>query len=228
MQRKIRKVAIMQSKLSILVLASALAGCSTYVNHDEPQRGVSSINEPVVERRDFSFDVATGDGYLSPAEAARLDGWLQGLGAGYGDTVYVGGPNAALVRPQIAGVAGRYGLLLAAGAPAVGGPLAPGMTRVVISRVTAGVPHCPNWDEKAVANANNHMLSNFGCAANSNLVAMVANPEDLVHGREGSGLSDAATASKAINLYRGWPLTGTAEGQARRPLQDVNTKKGDK
>ena len=27
-------------------------------------------------------------------------------------------------------------------------------------------------------------MSNYGCAVNSNLAAMIANPEDLVHGRE--------------------------------------------
>ena len=33
---------------------------------------------------------------------------------------------------------------------------------------------------------------------NGNLAAMVANPEDLVHGREGGGVGDADTARKAI------------------------------
>lgn len=49
---------------------------------------------------------------------------------------------------------------------------------------------------------------------------MVANPEDLVHGREGSGVGDAATASRAIGVYRNTPPTGT------QGLQDISTKKG--
>jgi pilus assembly protein CpaD len=48
---------------------------------------------------------------------------------------------------------------------------------------------------------------------------MVANPEDLFHGREGSGVGDSATASRAINAYRTAPTTGS------KGLQDINTKK---
>ena len=62
----------------------------------------------------------------------------------------------------------------------------------------------------------------FGCAANGNLAAMIANPEDLVHGREGNGLSDATTASRAIGVYRTTPPTGT------KGLQDISTKSGGK
>jgi pilus assembly protein CpaD len=52
-------------------------------------------------------------------------------------------------------------------------------------------------------------MSNFGCGVNSNLAAMVANPEDLIHGREGSAVVDAQTASKAVATYRAAPPTGT-------------------
>jgi len=61
-------------------------------------------------------------------------------------------------------------------------------------------------------------MSNFGCGVNSNLAAMVANPEDLVHGREGTGFSTTA-GTKAVVLYRTTPPTG-AKG-----LQDIDTKK---
>ena len=63
-------------------------------------------------------------------------------------------------------------------------------------------------------------MSNFGCAVNGNLAAMVANPQDLVHGREGSGVGDNRTAVKAIDTYRkaaptgaGWPQGHQHEGQ---------------
>jgi pilus assembly protein CpaD len=55
---------------------------------------------------------------------------------------------------------------------------------------------------------------------NSNLAAMVADPVDLIHGREGTGVSDTATAVKALDYYRSNPPTGS------RGLQEVNTKKG--
>jgi pilus assembly protein CpaD len=65
-------------------------------------------------------------------------------------------------------------------------------------------------------------MSNFGCGVNSNLAMQVANPEDLIHGREGEGAIDPRTASKAVMLYRSKPPTGNG------PLQSINTKKDDK
>ena len=100
------------------------------------------------------------------------------------------------------------------------GQVGPGNVRVVVSRTRASVPGCPNWNIRSQPNFDNRTISNFGCAVNSNLAAMVANPEDLVHGREGSGVGDAMTASKAVGAYRAAPPTGT------KGLQDINTKKG--
>lgn len=210
----------MQTKLSILVLASALAGCSTYVRHDEPQRGLEAVNQPVVARQDYAMDLATGDGVLPTAEALRLDGWFRSMGLGYGDTVYVGGPNADLVRGQVAQVAGRYGLLLAAGLPAAGGPLPPGATRVVVSRISASVPGCPNWREPAYANGNNYTMPSFGCGVNGALAMMAADPNDLVYGRSAGPVSDPRTSGKAVQMYRGQAPTGTKD------LQDITTNKG--
>ena len=64
-------------------------------------------------------------------------------------------------------------------------------------------------------------MSNFGCAVNGNLAAMVANPEDLVHGREGSAVNDTLTATKAIDAYR------KAEPTGNKGLIEINTKKGE-
>ena len=97
--------------------------------------------------------------------------------------------------------------------------VAPGAVRVVVSRRRAEVPYCPNWSLPSQPNYDNRTFSNFGCGVNSNLAAMVANPEDLIHGREGSGVGDTSTGAKAIILYRSAPPSG-AKG-----LQDISTKK---
>ena len=99
------------------------------------------------------------------------------------------------------------------------GAVNPGNVRVVVSRNVASVPNCPNWERKAQPNYNNKMMPNFGCGVNTNLAAMVANPEDLIHGREGSGVGDASTAARAINVYRTTPPTGS------KGLQDISTSK---
>ena len=116
-------------------------------------------------------------------------------------------------------------MLLQPGAPVTAGAVPAGSVRVVVARRRAEVPGCPNWNTPAQPNYNNRTMSNFGCGVSTNLAAMVADPQDLIHGRAGDPASDAVAGAKAILMYRGWPLTGVIEGQAKRPLYDVNTKK---
>jgi len=209
----------MTHKLSFLLLASAaLAGCNVHRGVDEPARGLAAVNEPIVSRADYVFDAAAPGGSLDPTEAARLDGWFRGLELGYGDTITVDGPFAASARGDVARVAGRYGLLVSEGAPVTPGAIPPGAVRVVVSRTRADVPGCPNWSKPSQPNFNNELMSNFGCAVNGAYAAMVANPADLVSGRE-TGLVDPATGTRAIQSYRAQKPTG--EGG----LQDINTKK---
>ena len=46
---------------------------------------------------------------------------------------------------------------------------------------------------------------------NGNLAAMVANPEDLIQGQEGTGETVVTTSTKAIRAYRDRALTGDGE-----------------
>lgn len=212
----------MRSKtLLLLAVSTALAGCSTAVGRDLPDKGVNSVNVPVVTTADYVFDAAAPGGILAPGESDRLNGWFQGLGLGYGDAVYVDGAYNNAARQQVAAIAGQYGLLVSDGAPITQGSVQPGSVRVVVSRRRAEVPGCPNWNGASSPNFENRSMSNYGCAYNTNLAAMVANPEDLLHGREGSAAIDASTGAKAIQMYRNWPLTGVVEGQTRRPLKQV-------
>jgi pilus assembly protein CpaD len=222
-----RKEGKMRSKLALLLIATALSGCSTTSPAvDQPDRGLMAVNVPVIARQDFVFDAAAPGGVLAPGEAQRLSAWLSGLGVAWGDTVYVDG-YADSARSEVARVAGNYGLLVSTGAPVTAGAVAPGSVRVVVSRNRALVPNCPNWSTPSAPNYENRTMSNFGCAVNSNLAAMVANPQDLFHGREGSDEGTAEAAAKAINMYRNWPLTGIADGQGKRPLKQNDTRKDD-
>ena len=214
----------MAPKFVLLIAATSLGACS-YTPHDLPDRGLAAVNVPVVSRTQFAFDAAAPDGSLAPGEAARLNAWFSGLDLGYGDAIYVDGLYADAARSDVAQVAGSYGLLVVPGAPVTSGAVVPGTVRVIVSRTRATVPNCPNWSQPAQPNYNNRTMSNFGCGVNANLAAMVANPDDLVYGQEGSSAVDAATGAKAIQMYRDWPLTAIQEGQIRRPLKDVNTKK---
>jgi pilus assembly protein CpaD len=221
-RRFIRKDATMASKTALLLVAAALSGCAYHPGPD-PEAGMAAVNVPVVSRADYVFDAAAPGGTLAPSEAARLDAWFNSLDLRYGDNVYVdGGAYSEAARAQVADIAGNYGLLVSQGAPVTAGAVGSGNVRVVVSRNVASVPNCPNWERKSQPNYNNRMLPNYGCGVNSNLAAMVANPEDLIHGREGSGIGDAATAARAINAYRTAPTTGS------KGLQDISTKKEEK
>lgn len=192
----------MKNKLSFLLLAcAAVSGCEVHRGQDRPGRGLAALNEPVVSRADYVFDAAAPGGMLAATEAARLDGWFRGLELGYGDTVSVDGGEAASARADVARVAGRYGLLVTDGAPVTEGVIPPGAVRVVVSRTRASVPGCPNWSRPSTPNYSNELMSNYGCGVNANLAAMVANPADLISGRE-AGVSDVTVSNKAIEEYR--------------------------
>jgi pilus assembly protein CpaD len=217
----------MRTCIAIVLLAS-VAGCTTPKGVDQPARGVTAVNQPVVTRSEFAVDLSAPDGSLSSSEEARLDGWFRGLGLGYGDRIYIDGDYAGAARQDVARVAGRYGMMISAAAPVTAGNVQPGTVRVVVSRARAEVPGCPNWSRPANPDFENLQMSNFGCGVSSNLTAMVADPNDLIYGRDGGSVVDAATAAKAIQMYRDWPLTGVVPGQALRPLDEkTNTKKGD-
>ena len=206
----------MRSKVILIALASSLAACNT---PDLADKGVAAVNVPVVTSADYVFDAAAPDGALAPGEADRLNGWFQGLGIGYGDAIYVDGGYADAARGQVAAIAGQYGMMVSAGAPVTTGAMQPGTVRVVVSRRRAQVPHCPNWSLPSQPNYDNRNMSNFGCGVNTNIAAMVANPEDLIHGREGLGVGDVNTGAKAVLFYRSAPPSG-AQG-----LKDISTKK---
>jgi pilus assembly protein CpaD len=52
----------------------------------------------------------------------------------------------------------------------------------VVSGNTAYVPNCPNWGGRGRDSAA-ETDAGYGCAVNSNIAAMIANPQDLLRGR---------------------------------------------
>ena len=191
------------SALLALSLAGLLAGCGGMATN----RSVDSVNQPVVEKTNYVFDVSTGPGGLALPEQRRLAGWFDTLGLRYGDKIFIDDPLASGgTRAAVEAVAARYGMLLSEGAPVTQGYVNAGTARIVVVRATASVPNCPNWRSDSDVNLANATSKNYGCAVNSNLAAMMADPEHLVKGAEAS---DAATgiagATKAIQVFRDKP-----------------------
>ena len=200
-------------------LSAALAACgaSTGSPIASASRGLESVNQPVVQRTDYVFDVAAGPSGLAAAERQRLDGWFRSLGLGYGDRVWVDDSyDSRAARDAVARVAADYGILLSDGAPITPGAVAPGQLRVIVSRSTAHVPNCPSLERAGPSPTS----PNYGCAVNSNLAAMIADPSDLVLGQEGVGTADVNTTAKAIRVYRDKVPSGNGG------LQSVSSKGG--
>nr|WP_267395220.1 MULTISPECIES: CpaD family pilus assembly protein [unclassified Sphingomonas] len=185
--------------------ALMLGGCMGTQN-----RGVESVHQPIVARADYALDLATRGTALAPGESRRLAGWMNVMHLGFGDKVAIDDPgyDSVRARDEVAGVVASYGLLLSDDAPITNAPVTAGTIRVVVSRMRAGTPGCPDWSRNAANEFDSNTSSNFGCAINANLAAMVARPEDLVHGRGGDTFIDTATSGKAIDAYRKATPTG--------------------
>ena len=194
-----------------LVPAVLMSACTTTGPGSGTQnRGLESVHQPVVSRSDYALDVATSSNGLAPGEEQRLAGWMGSLRLGYGDQVAIDDPNPynSGVRDDVSRQVARYGLLVSDDAPLTDAPVALGMVRVVVSRMKATVPGCPDFSRVRGPDFEEHTGSNHGCAVNSNLAAMVASPGDLVRGQTGNGVTDTATSGKAIDSYRKATPTG--------------------
>jgi pilus assembly protein CpaD len=197
---------------AVSALGLAMAGCAAQPRTLSPANNTSvySLHQPVVERTNYVFDVATDGDTVSDAELDRLGAWFDSIDLSYGDRVAVDearGYESPGARRAVARAAARYGLLIDEGAPISEGAVAPGYVRIVASRSTASVPGCPSWTDPGI-DSPVRTSTNYGCAVNSNLAAMIANPDDLIHGRDASGNGGALTAGRAVRAYREGQPTG--------------------
>ena len=189
-----------------LALAVLIAGSIPVVAQTvktPPNRGMGSVHQPVVTRTDFVYDMVAARDTLDPFEAGRLTGWFDSLQLRYGDRVSVdtqGLGNGS--RDAVAVLAARYGLLLDAIAPMTQGAVAPGSVRVIVSRMAASVLGCPDFSRVGTSELGGATQSNYGCATNATLAAMIADPRDLLSGRDASALGDVTATGKAVRAYR--------------------------
>lgn len=201
-------MSVISRRLPLLLALLPLAACGT------ANRGLEPIHQPVVQRSDYAIDMAASTAGLAPGEQQRLGGWMEAMRVGYGDRVAID-DSAGVARAaheDVQAVAARYGLLVADDAPPTGAPVAAGMVRVVVSRTRAFVPGCPDHSRMNDPNYNAHTGSDYGCATNTNLAAMVANPADLVRGATGTLAYEGDTAARAIGSLRAAKPTGEGGG----------------
>lgn len=186
-------------------LGTLLSGCGGMPSNQQ----LESVHQPVVSRTNYTFDVTTNAGGLSLPEARRLAGWFEAMDLRYGDRIAIDDPLAsAETLAAVEAVASRFGLLVSDAAPVTPGTISAGTARIVVTRTSAAVPGCPDWSAKSDTNLRNATSSNYGCASNANLAAMVADPEHLLKGATGAGRTAVMSSNKAIDAYREAKPTG--------------------
>jgi pilus assembly protein CpaD len=181
-------------------LGLGLAGCGTLPTNTS----MYSVHQPVVERSNYAIDLALDGNGIAIADQRRMNEWFDVMNLGYGDRVSIdngGGYTDPAVTNDVAKALADRGVAIADVAPATTGAIAPGTVRVIVMRSRASVPSCPDWSSTHENNYNAGNHSNHGCASNSNLAAMVADPEDLVRGRESKKL-DSNSGKAAVNTYK--------------------------
>ena len=151
------------------------------------------------------FD-ANGRG-ITDQERARIDEFLDRVEPRYGDQILVGtGANSGNGEVAIERVAAVAEYLRAMGLKVGPLPAAPqarwdGAVRLMVGRYVVTPPNCPDWTKSTSYDPLNNVSSNFGCATATNLGLMVADPGDLVRGRE-MGPADGAYSARMIKTYR--------------------------
>ncbi len=183
-----------------------LSGCGNMASN----RMLESVHQPVVSRNNYTLDLNAQGGSLPAQEQRRLAEWFQAMDLGYGDRVAIDDPAGrnVVVKAAVEAAASRHGLLVGDIAPVTTGQIASGTVRVVVTRTLASVPGCPDWQTKLEMNYRNATSSNYGCAMNSNIAAMVANKEDLVRGEAGGPTTSTQRSDTVIKQYREAPPTG--------------------
>ena len=195
------------AKFLIAAMGLSLAGCTgSHVN-----RTMYSVHQPVVTRTNYAIDLDTSGGGVPATERQRLSEWMAALDAGYGDRVSIDfGPGYAdaSTRAAVSSVVQNYDAQVVDTAPVTANPVIPGTVRVVLSRSSASVPSCPDWSKKSEANYTGGNHTNYGCATNSNLAAMIADPADLLGTRRADPI-DTLRRTEVLSKYRAGQSTAT-------------------
>lgn len=168
---------------------------------------------------------AAGSAKLAAGETEKLTAFLNDAQVTSDDHVYLepasGDKLAAQRIGQLAHELTQRGIGASTLPPAPEG-VAPNQLLVLVERYIVTPPSCPDWSKDPVSNHDNTPPSNFGCATVTNLGLMVADPRDLVIGRQlGPEVGDPALY--AIERYQvGKPKSPGGGGGASAPAMNVS------
>ena len=204
--------------------ALMLGGCGTQ------NRGLESVHQPVVSRTDYVFDVRRRRRRLGRRRSRPRSpaGWRRcGSAMATVSRSTIPTATAPARRDDVAG--DRRALRPAARRRRAGHRRA-GRRRARSASSSAGrAPACraaPISAAAASTNSKAARTSNYGCATNTNLAAMVADPVDLVRGQPGTATIDAAHGDQGDRrLSQGRAdrrRRHARQGRARREASKMN------
>lgn len=99
-------------------------------------------------------------------------------------------------------------------APVADPRLRDGAVLVTVGRYVVTTPNCPDWRKPSNMDASNSRMSNTGCANETNLGLMIADPADLVVGRTLEP-ADGEAMAQGVRRYR--------EGKVKPLPKDADT-----
>lgn len=215
----------------LTALGIALTACAAPPSATNPYLGWLEASSPKnleVERAQYRHTVhfATDSADLTAMEQERLLTFLRTVAPTKQDTLMVEGHaderatdlyNLELASRRITSVGdfleanGLGGMPLRASAFGERVPAAEGSdpsawqrnrrVEIVLERHLVQLPPCPDWSRESGLDYSNLPGSNFGCATQTNLGLMIANPSDLVRGRKLAPAS-GIHAAESIVRYR--------------------------
>ncbi len=200
--------------LAVSALAIGVAGCGHRFEGEETAAFTAQPLQTVEERHPIEVEKArTSMALVAPAAAHGLNTYQKervrhfvGLwrNEGAGKITVSGNDRAALGDLR--------DILVDAGVPVGAVEISrydgnqPGV-KVSFARYIAEGPKCGAWHENLAENSNNDIYGNFGCAAQHNMAAMIANPRDLKTPRDQVDWSDSDRNDFIFRAWRGGDKT---------------------
>lgn len=205
-----RGVIAPQGLIGIACLAMVAACTPAGVEQWQPVTAAAQkTNRVELTRLAHTVRFAPNAAALTPGETTSLASFLDDSDIVYGDHVFLETPPgnhlSTARQAAIRRVLARRGVLMttvpATRAPGGERPPAGDEMTVQLERYVVTPPNCPDWSKPPGGDPTNSVSSNFGCATEANLGMMVAEPRDLLAGRQ-PGPPDAEPALRAIRNYR--------------------------
>lgn len=181
----------------LLALLFGLAACAAEYSKSEAPTALRV--DGTQSRQEIAF--TAGSAALTPSEVRKINDWVLSGGIRPADRVAIAaGGSPALAQARTAAISQvllRWGIVAT---PQRFTDVAANRAVVNVGRYAVTLPTCPNWSQSLQWEFTNAYTSNYGCADATNLGLMVANPGDLVSGRQFTGV-DAVPAITAVDLY---------------------------